>query len=70
MIMGKHIAHDWLMAVPLMLLAGAPVPAWAGDPPPTIDWLEIEELLGGAGEHEVGEELCRFPIRSAVRGVL
>ncbi len=38
-----------------------PTGAVAADPPPTIDWQEIEDIMQGPGDHVVGEEICVQP---------
>lgn len=50
-----------LISIAAAAVAFMPPTAVAADPPPTIDWQELEDLMQGPGDHVVGEELCVQP---------
>lgn len=50
-----------LISIAAAVVAFMPPTAVAADPPPTIDWQELEDLMQGPGDHVVGEELCVQP---------
>jgi len=50
--------------VVVAMLSGMAMPASA-EPPPNFDWRQIEDLISGPNEHDVGEELCALPTARA-----
>ena len=50
-----------LISIAAAVVAFMPPTGAAADPPPNIDWQELEDLMQGPGDHVVGDEICVQP---------
>lgn len=55
--------NSTLMIAAVAVMMVAPANRAGADPVPKIDWQQLEQSLGGTGDHVVGEELCAAPGR-------